>query len=58
LLDGSSGEVLVRIMDRESGKDSGRMQWTNSVTNKSDANRILKRWAEQLRKGLDAVTSK
>ncbi|MFT6274853.1 MAG: hypothetical protein ACJAUG_003220 [Halioglobus sp.] len=58
LLDGSSGEVLVRIMDRESGQNSGRMQWTNSITNKSDANRILKRWAEQLRKGLDAVTSK
>jgi len=58
LLDGSSGEVLVRILDRESAMDNGRLQWTNSVTNKSDADRILKRWAEQLRKGLDKVTSK
>lgn len=58
LLDGSSGEVLVRILDRESAADNGRMQWTNSVTNKSDADRILKRWAEQLRKGLDEITSK
>ena len=58
LLDGSSGEVLVRILDREGAHDSGRMQWTNSVTNKSDADRILNRWTEQLRKGLDQVTSK
>lgn len=58
LLDGSSGEVLVRILDRESGTDKGRMQWTNSVTNKADANRILKRWTAQLRKGLDEVTAK
>ena len=58
LLDGSSGDVLVRILDREAAADNGRMQWTNSVTNRSDADRILKRWAEQLRKGLDKVTRK
>ena len=37
------------------GSDSGRMQWTNGVTNRAEADRILRRWAEQLRKGLDAT---
>jgi hypothetical protein len=56
LLDATTGEVLVRIVDRRQAMDTGRMQWSNSVTNAAEAKRVLRRWAEQLRKGLDSVT--
>lgn len=56
LVDGPTGEVLARIVDRRQTLDSSRMQWSNSVTNSAEAKRILSRWAEQLRKGLDEIT--
>ncbi len=54
-LDGTTGEILVRVVDRRRDMESGRLEWTNGVTNKADADRILRRWAEQLRKGLDTA---
>lgn len=56
LLDGTTGEIQVRIIDRRRSRDTGHMQWSNSVTNRADADRILRRWAGQLREGLDSVT--
>ena len=55
LVDGTTGETLVRIVDRRQARDISRLQWSNSVTNAAEARRILRRWAEQLRKGLDSV---
>jgi hypothetical protein len=57
ITDGTTGEILVRVVDRQRAPDTGRMQWTSSVTNTADARRILQRWAGQLRKGLDEVTA-
>lgn len=57
LVDGTTGEILVRVVDRQRDRDTGRMQWTNSVSNRAEAQRVLRRWSEQLRKGLDRVTS-
>lgn len=57
LLDGTTGETLVRIVDRFRGRDTIRLQWSNSVTNQAEARRALSRWAGQLRKGLDQVTA-
>ena len=37
LLDATTGEVLVRIVDRRQAMDTGRMQWSNSVTNAAEA---------------------
>ena len=54
-VDGTTGQVLVRVVDRRRGSDSGRMEWTNGVTNRAEADRILRRWAKQLRSGLDAT---
>ena len=54
-VDGTTGQVLVRVIDRRRGSDTGRLQWTNGVTNRAEADRILRRWAGQLRKGLDAT---
>lgn len=53
LVDGTTGEVLARVVDRRRGMDSGRMEWTSSVSNKADADRTLARWASVLRQGLD-----
>ena len=52
VLDGTTGEILVRVIDPRTAGESYRMQWTNSVTNQADARRILGRWASQLREGL------
>ena len=57
VLDGTTGEILVRVIDPRTAGDSYRMQWTNSVTNQADARRILGRWASQLREGLDEATA-
>jgi len=53
LTDATTGEILARAIDKRRGLDQNRLQWTNSVTNKADAQRTLKRWAKILREGLD-----
>ena len=55
LIDNRTGDILARVVDKRRGLDSGRMQWTNSITNRAEAERILGNWARLLRKGLDAV---
>jgi hypothetical protein len=57
-VDGTTGEILVRVVDRRRAMDTGRLQWTNSVTNQAEARRMLNRWASQFREGLDEVTRK
>lgn len=57
LLDGTTGEILARVVDKRKGMDSGRMTWTNGITNKADADRALKRWAQQLRDALDGAVA-
>lgn len=56
LLDGTTGETLVRVVDRYRSPQTTRLQWSNSVTNQAESRRVLRRWAGQLRKGLDQVT--
>lgn len=55
--DGATGEIIARIADREAAPDKGRMMWQNSVTNRADAERIIRRWAVTLREGLERVKS-
>ena len=56
LFDGTTGEILVRVIDQQRSRETSYLQWSSSVTNEADARRILSRWAGQFRKGLDAVT--
>ena len=56
LFDGTTGEILVRVIDQQRSRESSYLQWSSSVTNEADARRILGRWADQFRKGLDQVT--
>tara|TARA_R110002049_G_scaffold106495_5_gene253865 strand:+ start:1890 stop:2582 length:693 start_codon:yes stop_codon:yes gene_type:complete len=56
-IDGTTHETLFRVVDRKRDMDSGRLQWTNSVTNRAEAERALNRWASLLRKALDSATA-
>jgi hypothetical protein len=51
--DSVSGTLLGRVVDkRTAGTDMGRMQWTTSVSNRSDFNQLFKRWAKLAATGL------
>ena len=51
--DGASGEILVRAVDPKEARDNGRMMWQTSVTNRAEADRMLRKWAVLLREALD-----
>jgi len=53
--DGATGEIVARIADRKAGRNSSRMMWQNAVTNRADAERIIRGWAVTLREGLERV---
>lgn len=55
LRDSVTGEVLARVVDTRSGRNSGMMQITNRVTNSADARRAIRTWAQALRGGLDRL---
>ena len=55
MYDSVSGEILGRVIDRRRMQDYGRVGRANSVSNRSDARRMFRRWAEQLRTGMDEV---
>jgi len=52
LYDSLTGQILARYVN-SAGDDNGMVGVANSVTNKAAADRILTRWADRLRKGLD-----
>lgn len=55
--DAVTGTLLAVVLDqRRSGSSS--MQWTTSVSNRAAAEDMLKGWAEQLKRELDAARSK
>jgi hypothetical protein len=58
LVDGTTGQVLARVVDKARGIDTGRVQWTNGVTNRAEAERMLRNWARYLRTGLDSAAGK
>ncbi|MCC7490294.1 MAG: DUF3313 family protein [Gammaproteobacteria bacterium] len=53
LHDSVTGQILARAIDRGVSRGMGRIQWQTSVTNSAEADRILRRWADALRKRLD-----
>jgi hypothetical protein len=58
IFDSVTGQILARAIDRQEDRGMGRIQWQNSVTNKAEADRILRRWAAALRARLDEVSGK
>lgn len=55
--DSSSGEILARAVDREQARDNGRMMWQSSVTNRAEADRLLRKWASLARAALDQAAA-
>ena len=53
LYDSVTGDLIATASDRREAPRRGYMQWTTSVSNKAEANRMLKRWAQGLRERLD-----
>jgi hypothetical protein len=58
IFDSVTGQILARAIDRQEDRGMGRIQWQNSGTNKAEADRMLRRWAEALRARLDEVNGK
>jgi hypothetical protein len=52
---GETGTLLAEARDRQRGIDRGRFTVANSVTNRAEAERVLRRWATLLRDSLDAA---
>lgn len=53
LYDSETGDLLAKALDAKADRDSGYMEWQTRAANYTAAKRIMKPWAEALRKGLD-----
>lgn len=53
IFDAGSDTIIARVVDRAQERHTGQLQWTNSVTNQAEANRMLTRWAKQLTNALN-----
>ena len=53
LFDAETDDLLAKVLDPQRDRDTGMMQWQTSVANRAAARRIMQKWAEALRKGLD-----
>ena len=56
LYDGATQDIIARVIDPEA-MDDGMIQWSNSVSNRAEADRILRRWAKLLNEHLAEVQS-
>ncbi|HEX5056654.1 MAG TPA: hypothetical protein VFX02_09165 [Gammaproteobacteria bacterium] len=57
LYDANTGELLMRIIDRDEPKNRQTLQQTNRGTNYRDTELMVSRWAKALRKHLDDLNS-
>jgi len=55
LADSETDAVLARVYDRREARDTGMLSWTNSVTNRMEAEQAANTWARILRARLDAA---
>lgn len=53
LFDGATGEIIARVVDRRQARDQGRLMWQNAITNRAEADRMLRKWAVLARESLD-----
>jgi hypothetical protein len=53
LFDSATKSLIGRAIDNRQGMDTGGFQISNSVTNRAEADRILRAWATTLREALD-----
>jgi hypothetical protein len=53
LIDSGSNSLIGRVIDERRAMDTGRLQYSNSITNRQEANRMYRAWAKALVKALD-----
>jgi len=58
LYDSETGDLIAAARDHRESPYRGYMQWTNSITNRSDARLMLRDWAKALNERLHAATGK
>jgi hypothetical protein len=58
VFDSVTGQILARAVDRQADRGTGTIQWQNSVSNRAEADKILRRWASALRARLDEVNGR
>lgn len=58
LYDSATGSIIGRIVDSRASRNDGRVMISNEITNRSEADRMLRNWAELLRKALDEAHGK
>jgi hypothetical protein len=56
--DGSTGQLLARVVDEATGIDTGTLRLTNAVTNTAEYRRAVRSWAHWFRGALDRVHGK
>ncbi len=55
IFDGASGQIIGRAADRRVASRPGhQMTWSNGVTNRSDARRMFRVWADRMREFMDS----
>jgi len=58
LFDSNTSDIIARVVDPQAARDAGMIRMSSSVTNKAEADRILRKWADLLRRRLDEVHGK
>jgi hypothetical protein len=58
IFDSVTGDLIVTISDRQEDPRLGWMEWRTRVSNRQDAERMLRRWASDLRERLDDARSR
>ncbi|HNP34835.1 MAG TPA: DUF3313 family protein [Woeseiaceae bacterium] len=58
LYDSLTSSKIGEVADAQGGNDAGHFQVSNSVTNKAEAERILRKWAQLLVNALDEAKKK
>jgi hypothetical protein len=53
IYDSVTGDLIAMASDRREAPRRGYRQWTTSVSNRAEAQRMLQRWAKDLVKRLD-----
>jgi len=56
--DSVTSSILGRVVDRKNAQDNGMMQISNRVTNKTEADRMFRKWTGLLIAKMDAVMGK
>jgi hypothetical protein len=56
--DAVTGTLLAVVYDQKRGSGTGKFQWATAISNRAAAEGMLKSWAEQLKRELDAAREK